>query len=169
MIYEPRDDSFLLQKHIKDYAKGLVLDMGTGSGIQAEEAVKYADKVIAVDINPEAIRQHKEIEFRESDLFSNVNEKFDLIIFNAPYLPNDPKDPDVALDGGPEGYEVIERFFKEAKNHLKQNGVILLLFSSFSKKEKIDLILKEENYKYQEVDKQHIHFEDLYVYEVKNE
>lgn len=168
MIYEPRDDSFLLQKHIKDYSKGLVLDMGTGSGIQAEEAVKYADKVIAVDINPEVIRQHKEIEFRESDLFSNVNEKFDLIIFNAPYLPNDPKDPDVALDGGPEGYEVIERFFKEAKNLLKQNGVILLLFSSFSKKEKIDLILKEENYKYQEVDKQHIHFEDLYVYEVKN-
>ncbi|NQU98517.1 methyltransferase [Candidatus Woesearchaeota archaeon] len=169
-MYEPREDSFLLRKHLKKYAKGLVLDMGTGSGVQAKEASKYA-KVIAVDINPDAIKHCKEeysnIDFRKSDLFSNVKEEFDLIIFNPPYLPTEPKAPDVALDGGIEGWELIERFLKQAKDYLKKEGVILLLFSSFSKKEKVDSILKEENYKYKEIDKEHIHFEDLYVYEIK--
>ncbi len=59
MIYDPREDSFLLQKQIKNYAKGLVLDMGTGSGILAEEAAKYAEKVIAADVNPEVIEYCK--------------------------------------------------------------------------------------------------------------
>ncbi|MBU1854097.1 MAG: methyltransferase domain-containing protein, partial [Nanoarchaeota archaeon] len=59
MIYGPGEDSFLMMKQIKDYAKGLVLDMGTGSGIQAEEANKYADEVLAVDVNPEAINYCK--------------------------------------------------------------------------------------------------------------
>lgn len=168
MIYKPNDDSFLLQKQIKVYAKGSVLDMGTGSGILAEEAAKYADKVLAVDINKEAIREHPSIEFRESNLFSNIKESFDLITFNPPYLPSCAKDSDIALDGGKEGYELIERFLKQAKKHLNKDGVILLLFSSFSKKEEIKRILKKENYSYKEIAKQHIHFEDLYVYEIQS-
>ncbi|MBU1201880.1 MAG: methyltransferase [Nanoarchaeota archaeon] len=170
MVYEPAEDSFLLLKQIKNYAKGLVLDVGTGSGILAEEAAKYADIVVAVDVNPEAVayctKKYKHIEFRQSDLFSNVPEKFNLIIFNPPYLPTEKKAPDIVLDGGPKGYEIIERFLKFAKNHLKKGGVILLLFSSFSKKEKINKILSSEGYIYKEIAKQHIHFEDLYVYRV---
>ncbi|MBC8500951.1 MAG: methyltransferase [DPANN group archaeon] len=173
-MYEPREDSFLLLKHIKKYAKSLVLDMGTGSGILAEEAAKYADKVLGVDINEKAIEYCKKkfnninnLRFRNSDLFSNIKEKFNLIIFNPPYLSSEPKAPDTALDGGKQGYEVIEQFLKKAKNYLKEKGVILLLFSSLSKKNKIDSILKEENYKYQEIDKEHIHFEELYVYKIQ--
>ena len=56
-IYEPQEDSFLLKNQIKNYAKGLVLDIGTGSGMLAEEASKYAEHVIAVDINPKVIEQ----------------------------------------------------------------------------------------------------------------
>lgn len=165
-VYEPREDSFLIKKHIKDYAKGSVLDMGTGSGILAEEASKYAEKVLAVDINKEAIRKHHKIEFKESDLFSNVKESFDLIIFNPPYLPTEKKAPDIALDGGKRGYELIEKFLGQAKKHLKKDGIILLLFSSFTKKEKINKTLKREGYNYREIAKQHIHFEDLFVYEI---
>jgi len=57
-IYEPAEDSFLLQKYVKKYAKGIALDMGTGSGIQAETAAssKKVVKVFAVDINEEAIK-----------------------------------------------------------------------------------------------------------------
>lgn len=170
MIYEPQEDSFLVQKHIKNYAHGDVLDMGTGSGILAEEAVKYTNKVLAVDVDLEAVEHGREnyndIEFRESNLFSNIDESFDLIIFNPPYLPTESKDLNFALDGGKEGWEVIAEFLKQAKKYLKKNGVILLLFSSFSNKGKINKILKEEGYYYKEIDKQHIHFEDLYVYEI---
>ena len=55
MIYEPAEDSFLLQKYVKKYAKGKVLDMGTGSGIQAEAA----KDVLAVDVNPECVEYVK--------------------------------------------------------------------------------------------------------------
>ena len=43
-VYEPREDSLIVKVHIKDYAKGRVLDIGTGSGILAEEAKRYADE-----------------------------------------------------------------------------------------------------------------------------
>ncbi len=145
--------------------------MGTGSGIQAEEAVKYADRVIAVDINSKSVnyckKKYKEIDFRKSDLFSNIKEKFDLIIFNPPYLPIESKYEDVELDGGEKGYELIENFLKQAKKHLKKEGQILLLFSSFSKKEKIDTILNEENYQYKQIATQKLHFEELFVYKIR--
>ncbi|MBU1854854.1 MAG: methyltransferase, partial [Nanoarchaeota archaeon] len=109
------------------------------------------------------------IEFRESDLFSNITEQFDLIIFNPPYLPNEPKAPDIALDGGPKGYELIEQFLKSAKYNLKTKGVILLLFSSFTNQKKVNKILTTNNYFFRQIDKTHINFEDLFVYEIKKQ
>ena len=77
-MYEPREDSFLLQKYVRKYAKGIVLDMGTGSGIQAEEAAKSKKvvKVYGVDIDEESIvyciknQKSKKIVYAVSDLFS---------------------------------------------------------------------------------------------------
>ena len=62
MIYKPREDSKLLAKYVKKYAKGLVLDIGTGSGIQALEAAKKKNvkKVVAVDIQKEVVDYCKE-------------------------------------------------------------------------------------------------------------
>ncbi len=45
MVYEPREDSYLLKKHIPEYSRGIVLDIGTGSGILAKEASKTAETV----------------------------------------------------------------------------------------------------------------------------
>ncbi len=75
MLYEPEEDSFLLQKFVKKYAKGLVLDMGTGSGIQAKEASEKADLVIALDIDKEAIKYCKKItknKFFQKQFVSNL-------------------------------------------------------------------------------------------------
>ena len=82
MIYEPDEDSFLLQKFVEKYSKGLVLDMGTGSGIQAETAAKKADIVIALDINKEVIKHCKKsvkdpkIHFFKSNLFQIFQDNF---------------------------------------------------------------------------------------------
>src|SRR3989344_8622037 len=93
MIYEPHEDSFLLVKQIKKLSKDKkVLDMGTGFGILAETALKSgARDVLAVDINEGVVSyvMSKGIKAKISNLFSNVNEKFDLIVFNPPYLPED--------------------------------------------------------------------------------
>ena len=168
-IYEPAEDSFLLKKHIKNYSFKTALDVGCGSGIITEELSKHG-KVIGVDINPEAIKYCKEnidAEFFESDLFSNVKGKFDLITFNAPYLPQDEGIEDVALYGGEKGYETIEAFLKNAKKHLNKGGKILLIFTSFSQPEEIFRIMDKEGYVYEMVDKEHYFHEDIFLYELK--
>ncbi len=171
-IYEPREDSYFLLSFIGDYEGKQALDLGTGSGILGKEAKKKFERVLLADINPKVIEHlHKTINdpsitIVQSDLFSNIKGTFNLIIFNPPYLPNDADVKDIALDGGPEGYEIIEKFLKDARNHLDKKGKILLLFSSLSKKKKIDKLLKEHQYVSKEVGKQKLAYETLYVYEV---
>jgi len=172
--YEPREDSFLLLEQIKKYSKGNVLDMGTGSGILAIECARYAKHLVAVDINSGALkfaqenvrkRKIKNIEFRYSDLFSNVKGKFDLIIFNPPYLPRDRRlEEDKDIEGGKKGYEIIERFLYDANNYLKKNGKILLLFSSLTDKNKVDEFIDQNLFRAKTLSKEKLFFETLYVY-----
>ena len=75
MIYEPREDSFLLQKYVKKYSKGRVLDMGTGSGIQALTALEKTKCVVAVDINEETLQFFQAIYNEEGELVE-IHEKF---------------------------------------------------------------------------------------------
>lgn len=170
MLYEPKEDSFLLLEHIKNYAKpnSKVLDMGTGSGILAIEAAKYAKEVIACDIDKaietlKKANKNKKVKFIHSNLFSNINilNKFDLIIFNPPYLPST-KIKDIDIDGGKNGTTVIEKFLKQAKKYLKKEGKILLLCSSLNKN--IERLFKKYNYNFKKIDKKSFFFEKLYVY-----
>lgn len=171
-IYEPREDSLLLEKYVKKFARGNVLDIGTGSGIQAKAAAERTDSVTAVDINQEAIDFCKEniksdkIKFIKSDLFSNIgNRKFNTIIFNPPYLPNEGKG-DIALDGGKKGYEIIEKFLNKARDFLAEDGIILLIFSSFTNKEKVDELINKNGFNFEELERIHVSFEDIYCYKI---
>ena len=172
MIYEPQEDSFLLKKHISRYAQGNVLDMGTGSGLLAEEAARSrkVKKVVAVDIQRKVIAHckksihNKKIEFRQSDLFKNIHESFDRIIFNPPYLPRDTRYPDVALDGGKIGYEIVARFLKQAKRHLNNKGKILLVFSSLTNRKKIDEHLQKNGFVAKCITYKDSFFEDIFMY-----
>lgn len=179
MIYSPREDSYLLQKELKKYCKPdyITLDMGTGSGILAKEAAKFCSKVVGVDIQKKVVdelnRGKKDktkdkvlskIQYKVSDLFSNVCGKFDLIIFNPPYLPEDVRLRDITVDGGRKGYEIIERFLKDVGDYLKPDGKILLLFSSLTKKEKVEQIIERYCLTYKQIASQKLFFEELYVY-----
>jgi len=148
-VYEPAEDSFLIAEQLVQIVKedDAVLDIGTGCGILAVIAAKKAKKVIATDINPKAIRCVKlnaennhvatKIEIRQSDLFQAIQktEKFNLIIFNAPYLPTKNEEEtwiERAWAGGPTGRQIIDRFIIEAPHHLKTKGKILLVQSSLA-------------------------------------
>lgn len=117
--------------------------MGAGSGILAETALNYGLKnVLAADINPEAVNHTKKkgIQTIRSNLFEKIKEKFDIITFNAPYLPEDkrePKDSQLATTGGKRGDEIPLKFLKQAKRHLNKDGEIYLLISSLTPQEKI--------------------------------
>lgn len=174
MIYEPQEDSFLLQKYVKKYAKDKVLDMGSGSGIQAEAALTKTKDVLAADIDEESLNllKNKCIKCIKSDLFSNISGKFDLIIFNPPYLP-DEESEDMKIKnvttGGKIGYELLIKFLKQAKTHLKVGGKILIVFSSLTNKNKINTNLKSLKYKFKCLEIKKLFFEELYVYLIENE
>ncbi len=181
MVYEPQEDSFLLKEFVKKYAKGTALDMGTGSGLQAREAAhsKRTSKVFAVDVDKKAItfakkaanhRHHKKITWLVGDLFSPFRKKkylhyFDTIIFNPPYLPQDHKIPDISLEGGKRGHEIIARFLHDVNNYLKPDGIILLVFSSLTPN--VHELLTENMLVGKELGKTHMFFEDIFVYLIK--
>ncbi|HLG24766.1 MAG TPA: HemK2/MTQ2 family protein methyltransferase [Candidatus Nanoarchaeia archaeon] len=171
-VYDPQEDSTMLEKHVRKFAFGKVLDMGTGSGIQAISAAQSSKvkSVIAADVQKEVIEyckkniKHRKIKFLQSDLFENIKGKFDAIIFNPPYLPQELKVRDLALEGGKKGYEVIEEFLSGLSGHLNPEGLALIVFSSFTKKEKVEELVKSILFDFEELERMRIFFEDLHVY-----
>ena len=147
-VYEPAEDSFLFAENLDVKAGDWVLDMGTGCGLLAVTAVKRGASVIALDVNPYALRcarknavlnnARSNVDFVQSDLFSSfhVAVKFDVILFNAPYLPTEDIEGSSLLEkawsGGETGRKVIDLFISEAPKHLKPQGHILLLQSTLS-------------------------------------
>jgi len=146
-----------------------MLDMGAGSGILSETASKFLDKknITTVDINPKSIKLLKQKGFIaiESNLFEKIKDKFDIITFNAPYLPLDkrePKSSQIATTGGKNGDEISLNFLKQAKKYLTKNGKIFLLISNLTPMNKI----KKFNPKI--VAKKKIFMEELLILEFNN-
>jgi HemK-related putative methylase len=116
-----------------------VLDMGTGSGVCALFAARHARRVVAIDINRAAVRcaginavmnhlGHK-VEIRHGDLFDAVrDERFDLVLFNPPFLLGVPKDE---RDAAWRSNDAAVRFAAGLEAHLAPRGMALLLLSSF--------------------------------------
>ncbi len=149
-IYEPDEDTWLLLDCVKGLKVSKALEIGIGSGIISFELAKTCEEVHGVDINPFAVKlvtekakrnKIKNVKFWVSDLFDNVKEKYDLIVFNPPYLPGSPKTMiERSWLGGRDGREVIERFLSEVRRYLKVNGSFFLVLSSINKPD--DLIKK---------------------------
>ncbi len=173
MIYEPAEDSYLLEKEVKKYVqRKSFLDMGSGSGIQSKSAKQGgASSILAVDSNPESVKllKKKKIPSKVSDLFSNIHETFDIIAFNPPYLPHDDqedKESQSITTGGKKGDELILRFLKQVSKHLNKKGSILLVVSSLTPKKSILELLKKLNMKHTVVAEKRLFFEKLQVWKI---
>jgi len=116
-----------------------VLDMGTGSGVNAILAATKGAQVLAVDINPravEAARANAEkngvahrVEVRASDVFSEVEGRFDVIVFDPPFRWSRPRSLlEAAMTD--EGYRAITNFFRNARQHLADGGRMLIFFGT---------------------------------------
>ncbi|MBU3957796.1 MAG: methyltransferase, partial [Nanoarchaeota archaeon] len=121
-----------------------VMEVGCGSGLLSIIAAKSGCDVLAADINPAAVACAKrnaglnnaDIKAVQSDLFRQVRGKFDLIVFNPPYLPEEQTESSRAWAGG-KNLEIISRFIMQAKRFLSRSGEMLIVVSSLSKPEKI--------------------------------
>ena len=175
-IYEPAEDSYLMSKTLKSTIPELLnqnlnikfLEIGSGSGILLETVKDLGIKeshIFASDINEESVEHCKGLGFNcvYSDLFENIEGKFDIIIFNPPYLPKDsrePQDSQLITTGGETGAEITNRFLEQAENYLEENGKIFLLTSSLTKN------INWRNYHKKLIGKEKIFMEELYIWEL---
>ncbi len=144
----PRDETAILVEKALEFINQnkykTLLDIGTGSGAIAITIKKNAPEVIvtASDISEKALSLATEnaksndadVSFIKSDLFENIDEKFDVILSNPPYIPT--KDieklekelsfePENALDGGADGLDFYRDIIAEAKSHINKNGLLM--------------------------------------------
>jgi release factor glutamine methyltransferase len=116
-----------------------VLDLGTGSGVNAILAASRGATVVAVDINPHALAAARHnaaangvadrIDVRHSDVFSDVDGRFDLIVFDPPFRWFAPRDVFEAAMAD-ENYRALTAFFRQARDHLTGRGRLLVLFGT---------------------------------------
>lgn len=149
LIPQP-DTEILVEKAIEiaeTTQKNKILDMCTGSGCIAISLAKKINnaQITAVDIsnsalnvaNKNAINNNVEnkIKFINSDMFNNIEEKFDIIVSNPPYIETETinkleievqNEPHLALDGGIDGLKFYKIIANNAFKYLNENGYLLL-------------------------------------------
>ncbi len=148
LVYIPAEDTFLLAENLEIKESNTVLEIGTGTGTVALFASKLTNNQITVtDINFDALELARvnfeknnieNIELIFGNLFDELeNRKFDVILFNTPYLPTDNDDViddnlNYAFDGVLNGRKVIDHFLNEVGNHLNDGGIVQMIQSSLS-------------------------------------
>ena len=162
----PRFETEILVEYILDSSitKKSILDIGTGTGAISLALANNLDesKVIGVDISDEALSLANEnkkrlaldnVNFLKSDLFTNVNEKFDLVVSNPPYISEedykslDKKlfyEPKTALVGGIDGLDFYKDIIKEASNYLNDDGHLIFEIGYDQKAAINDLLIKSD-------------------------
>ncbi len=138
-VFPPATDTKLLAAHIKVQRGERILDLTTGSGAFAIIAGLQGASGVAVDINPQAVKNAKEnfirfgvpMEAIESDLFQNVpEERFDQVFANGPFFEGDITDPmDYACYGA---RKFIDDLLSSIATRLKPTGKLLIVLSEGS-------------------------------------
>ncbi|MEE0939343.1 HemK2/MTQ2 family protein methyltransferase [Methanobrevibacter sp.] len=175
-VYVPAEDSYLLAENLQIKEGQSVLEIGTGSGIVAMYASRLTDKITVTDINFDAcelarknFRQNniENIEILWGNMFEVVeNRKFDVILFNTPYLPTEEDEVldntiNYAFDGGLNGRKVIDLFLNEVKNHLNDGGIVQMIQSSLSGNDETLSKLDELGFIAEIAASEHFFFEDI--------
>jgi release factor glutamine methyltransferase len=179
LVYEPAEDSFLLADAALKEAKPVmrILEIGTGSGfISAFLLAKVKGiTVVATEINPHAALCAKRngVQVIRTDLFKGIKPeipetRFDLILFNPPYLPTCKEEKvegwlNYAFDGGVSGRETLNQFLDEVGAYLRPGGKILFLISSLTGLEDVSEKMNCLGFSVEISGRKKISFEELIV------
>ena len=169
LIPQPDTEVLVLQtiNIIKQYESGniKVLDLCTGSGAIAISIAKafenQAVRVYASDISDKALEVAKKnakkndvhINFINSNMFENIDEKFDIIVSNPPYIETETikklskdvqQEPNIALDGGVDGLEFYKIISSEYEKYLNDNGTLLLEIG-YNQKQSVTELFRNRN------------------------
>lgn len=173
-VYSPSEDSFLMLDAISTLpvVGNKVLDVGTGSGILGLFCALRGASVTITDIDQVSLLHAQkaakilgvDLDVALSDLFSNVNGQFGLILFNPPYLTSTTLE-DRTVDGGKKGAEIAMRFLENLQKHLKPEGSALLLVSS--QNDPSSLTDQHPEFDFSNVARRALFFEELQVLDVR--
>lgn len=90
-IYPPAEDTLLLLKASLEEATpdDIAIEIGCGSALISKELSRKVRSLVATDVNPYAVKRARAvgIEALRADLFRGIKSRFDLIVFNPPYVP----------------------------------------------------------------------------------
>jgi release factor glutamine methyltransferase len=171
MLYLPSDDSTFLANIVSLYRGIFALEIGTSSGTILRELSNNFSFVIGTDIDFDSLknvlmtsRNERVICCDAASAIQNV--KFDLIVFNPPYLPNTINHVDKSVDGGPTGIEVSIHFLSSAIDKLNNQGKILMLVSSLSDTGKLDGFIAKSNLVMKKIAQKELFYETLQIIEL---
>ncbi|HEX7033449.1 MAG TPA: methyltransferase [Nitrososphaera sp.] len=169
-MYFPSDDTFLLADCIRQYSGRWALEIGVGSGVLLNLLERKFAYVAGSDIDLEALRYCRGRSAAAMlvccDAASAFNgRRFDLIVSNPPYLPDDTiRDP--AVHGGPAGIETTIHFIESALPLLAPGGKMLLVVSSLADSSALDKLIEEKKMVKKVVKEKRLFYETLSVIEL---
>lgn len=168
--YAPSDDSFLIINVLSNLPlRGKeLLDVGTGSGILGLFCAQNGARVTVTDIDDVTLENVSDaasklgtcIRTTKSDMFESVVGRFDIVLFNPPYLPSE-NFKDSTIDGGARGSTFVNSFLQGLMAHLKVDGFALLLVSSLNDPHSI--IMNHPEYTITIAARRTLFFEELQV------
>ncbi len=138
-VYRPDDDTYLLIRSISIHEGERVLEVGCGTGIVAIHCARAGAVVDAVDIDPQAVdcaraniaANRVGVRVWRSDALENVDDEYDTIVWNLPYLPVSEKGSlALAWSGGEGGVEPLRRLLGQSPDRLRPGGRIIVVVSS---------------------------------------
>jgi release factor glutamine methyltransferase len=167
-MYVPSDDTFLLADCIKQYHGNWALEIGVGSGVLLNLLEKNFANVAGSDIDLRALehcRGRSGAMLACCDAASAFAGRFDLIVSNPPYLPDDAV-RDATVHGGPAGIEATVHFIESALPLLAKGGRMLFVVSSLADSAALDRLLKEKKMGKKVVKEKRLFYETLSVIEL---
>ena len=160
--YPPSEDTFFLADYIKNEKGESALDIGTGSGYLAALLEKSFSLVVGTDLSFNVLKKHEY--FTANNVCCNgadaLNQQFDLVICNMPYLNTD-EVSDVRTDGGKDGLEIPIKIIDSAKSRIKLGGKFVYVTSSLSDFKKLISYTKLEGFDVSILAKKKLFFEEL--------
>ena len=173
-VLSPRMETEELIYKVIEYIKSInknnikILDLCTGSGIIGITLRKELEfkplEVVASDISEDALKVAKEnaimneaeVKFIQSDIFENINEKFDIIVSNPPYIAYNDKitmednvlnyDPHLALFAEEDGMYFYREIVENAKEYLEEDGIVFFEIG-YDQREKILKLANDNGFK----------------------
>ena len=160
--YPPSEDTFFLADYIKNEKGECALDIGTGSGYLAAILEKSFSLVVATDLVFNVLIIHEY--FTTNNVCCNgadaINQQFDLVICNMPYLNTDDVS-DVRTDGGKDCLEIPIKIIDSAKSRIKLGGKFVYVTSSLSDFKILISNTKLEGFDVSIIAKKKLFFEEL--------